>query len=105
MADQTFANAPERVRRRNLSLRGRGPQVTDFMIAPDAEVHQIVNAIAATVANAQAGLNWLRTRPSDLEEVRQALTSIASDGKRACELLVRLRDHMNDDALADAPYY
>ncbi|WP_198030274.1 hypothetical protein [Bradyrhizobium sp. Tv2a-2] len=48
----------------------------------DVEVHRTVHAIAAAVTNAQAGLNWLRAQPLDVEEVRQALDSIASDGKR-----------------------
>jgi hypothetical protein len=57
----------------------------------DVQVHEIVEAIAATAINAQAGLNWLRAEPPDLEGVRQALISIAGDGKRAAENLARLR--------------
>ena len=57
----------------------------------DVQVHEIVEAIAATAINAQAGLNWLRAEPPDLEGVRQALNSIARDAKRAAENLARLR--------------
>ena len=57
----------------------------------DIQVHEIVEAIAATAINAQAGLNWLRAEPPDLEGVRQALNSIARDAKRAAENLARLR--------------
>ena len=56
----------------------------------NAQAHQIIDAIAATVADAQAGLNWLRAEPPDLEEVRQVLNFIASDGKRAAEIVIRL---------------
>ena len=45
--------------------------------------HEIRQPIAATVTNAQAGLRFLNAQPPDLEEVRQALGSIVSDGMRA----------------------
>jgi hypothetical protein len=59
------------------------------------QAHEIVDAITAAVTNAEAGLNWLSAEPPDLEEVRQALNRIASDGKRAAEIVVRLRALMN----------
>ena len=51
----------------------------------------VVNAITATVLNAQAGLDWLNAQPPDLEEVRRSLNTIANDGKRAGDAIVRLR--------------
>lgn len=57
----------------------------------DLQVHEIVDAIAASVIGAQAGLSWLRADPPDLEEVRRALDGVASDGKRAAEIVIRLR--------------
>jgi hypothetical protein len=57
----------------------------------NARAHEIVDAIAAAITNAEAGLNWLRAEPPNLEEVRQALNDIASAGKRAAEIAVRLR--------------
>ena len=67
----------------------------------NVQVHEIVDAIAAAAINAQAGLNWLRAEPPDLEGVRQVLNSIASDGKRAAENLARLRTLMNKVPTAD----
>jgi hypothetical protein len=55
------------------------------------QIHEIVDALAAATINAQAGLNWLRAEPPDLERVEHALSSIAGDGKRAAENLARLR--------------
>jgi hypothetical protein len=63
----------------------------EFVRTYNAQAHQIVDAIAATVIDAQAGLNWLHAEPPDLEEVRQALISIVSAGNRAAETVVRLR--------------
>jgi malonyl CoA-acyl carrier protein transacylase len=64
----------------------------------NAQAHEILDAITAAVTNAEAGLNWLRAEPSDMEEVRQALNRIASDGKRAAEIVLRLRAFMNQVA-------
>ena len=55
-----------------------------------APVHKIADAIAPTVTNAHTGLNWLRAQPLDLEGVQRLLTSIANDGRRAGEIVVRL---------------
>jgi hypothetical protein len=63
----------------------------EFVRTYHAQVHEMTAAIAAAVTDAQAGLNWLSAQPLDLEEVRMAFDSIVSDGKRACEIVVRLR--------------
>jgi hypothetical protein len=73
--------------------KGQVPLQTsaEFVRTYNAQAHEIVDAITAAVTRAHAGLNWLRAEPPDLEEVRQALNLIASDGKRAAELVIRLR--------------
>ena len=73
--------------------RGRVPLQTsaESVRTYNALAHEMVDAIAAAVTGAQAGLNWLRREPPDLEEVLQALNDIASAGKRAAEIVVRLR--------------
>ena len=53
--------------------------------------HEVKQPIAATLINAEAGLLWLDRRPSDLEEVRQALTRIIKDGNRAAEVINEIR--------------
>jgi hypothetical protein len=47
----------------------------EFVRTYSAQAHEIVDAITAAVISAEAGLNWLRTEPPDLEEVRQVLNS------------------------------
>lgn len=59
----------------------------------------VVDALTATIINAEAGLNWLSAQQPDLEEVRRTLKTIANDGKRAGEIVVRLRAPMRNDAL------
>ncbi len=57
--------------------------------------HEVNQPIAATVTNAQAALRWLRAEPANLEEVQQALTSVARDGRRAGEVISRIRALVN----------
>ncbi|MEH2487715.1 hypothetical protein [Bradyrhizobium sp. AZCC 2230] len=61
----------------------------------------VVNAITANVLNAQAGSEWLSAEPQNLEEVRRSLNSIADDGMRAGEALVRLRLLMEKVSIVD----
>ena len=53
--------------------------------------HEIRQPIAATVMNAQTSLRWLRHDQPDLREVSAALTRIVEDGKRAGEIIERIR--------------
>ena len=67
----------------------------EFVRTFNAQVHEIVDTITAVVINAEAGSTWLCAEPPDLEGVRLALDGIASDGRRAAELVVRLRALIN----------
>jgi PAS domain S-box-containing protein len=53
--------------------------------------HETKQPIAAAVGNAQAGLNWLDAQPPDWEEARQALRCIVRDGRRAADVIDRIR--------------
>jgi C4-dicarboxylate-specific signal transduction histidine kinase len=53
--------------------------------------HEVSQPIAATVANAQAAMNWLSAEPPDLSEVRQALDWIIKDCARAADIVSRIR--------------
>jgi len=53
--------------------------------------HEVNHPIATMVTNAQAALRWLAARPPDLEEARQALASIIQAGKRASDVIERIR--------------
>jgi hypothetical protein len=59
--------------------------------ACQSQAQEITEAIAAVMLYAQAGLNWLRADPPDLEGARRAFVGIAGDGKRVYETLIRLR--------------
>jgi hypothetical protein len=71
--------------------KGQVPRRTsaEFVGTYHAQAYEI--AITAAIMNAEAGLNWLSAEPPDLEQVRQTLNSIGGNGKRAAEIIVRLR--------------
>jgi C4-dicarboxylate-specific signal transduction histidine kinase len=53
--------------------------------------HEVNQPIAASLANAQAGLRWLRADPPNLDEARQALDRIVRDATRAGDVVGRIR--------------
>jgi PAS domain S-box-containing protein len=57
--------------------------------------HEVNQPIAATVTNAQAALRWLRAQPPDLGEVRDSLSRIVEDGKRAGNVIGGIRAFFN----------
>jgi C4-dicarboxylate-specific signal transduction histidine kinase len=54
--------------------------------------HEVSQPIAATITNAQAALRWLSAQPPGVEEARQSVSRIVSDGNRAAEVLGGIRE-------------
>ena len=55
-------------------------------------VHEVMQPIATTVTNAQIALRFLDAQTVDLDEVRQTQKDIVKAGKRAGEVISRIRD-------------
>src|SRR5262249_49380204 len=53
--------------------------------------HEVKQPIAAAVTSAQTALRWLEAQPPELGEVREALTRIVRAGKRAGDVIGRIR--------------
>ncbi len=53
--------------------------------------HEINQPLSAIVANANACTRMLKLQPPDLEELRMAITDIADSGRRASEVVSRIR--------------
>ena len=54
-------------------------------------VHEVSQPLGAMVASAAACARWLAAEPPDMAEARAALDNIAADGKRAREVIARIR--------------
>jgi two-component system sensor kinase FixL len=57
--------------------------------------HEINQPLAAMVTNASACVRWLNAQTPNLDEARQTLARIAKDGKRAGEVIGRIRVLVN----------
>ncbi|MBV8151376.1 MAG: PAS domain S-box protein, partial [Candidatus Eremiobacteraeota bacterium] len=53
--------------------------------------HEVNQPLAAVIMNAGAAGRWLNAEPPNLEEARRALASIARDGRRASDVIGRIR--------------
>jgi len=68
-----------------------------------AIAHEVNQPLCAIVANASAALRWLGSDRPDLPQVREALTDVVYDGKRASELIRRTRGLFERRALDRRP--
>lgn len=59
--------------------------------------HEINQPIAAAITNAGACLRWLNREQPEIQRAREALTRIKDDGKRATEIITRLKAFYKKD--------
>jgi PAS domain S-box-containing protein len=60
--------------------------------------HEVNQPLGAIVTSAAAGARWLATKPPQLDKARRALERIANDGRRAAEIIRRIRALMKRQA-------
>ena len=60
--------------------------------------HEVKQPLAAIIASANAGLNWLDRVEPDLDEVRDALRLVATAGHRADAVIENIRAHFKTGA-------
>ena len=53
--------------------------------------HEVNQPIGAAVTNAHAAVRWLGATPPNIDEVRQALSRIVTNGNRATDVISRIR--------------
>ena len=53
--------------------------------------HEVNQPLAAIVTSGEAGLRWLRRDVPNLEEVAAAISRVVSEGRRASEIVTRIR--------------
>jgi C4-dicarboxylate-specific signal transduction histidine kinase len=66
--------------------------------------HEIKQPITAAVASSQAAMNWLDTRPPNLEEVRRSLGRIVEAGAQANDFIERVRNLFRKAPLRKDPF-
>ena len=54
--------------------------------------HEVNQPIAAALMNAGTAVRWLARQPPNLEKAKQLIDRIISDGKRAADIVSRIRD-------------
>jgi PAS domain S-box-containing protein len=65
--------------------------------------HEVNQPLAAVVANAEAGLRWLRRETPDVEAACRSVEWIIDDGNRASEVIRRVRALANKTSLEKVP--
>ncbi|MEP9388396.1 ATP-binding protein [Mesorhizobium sp. KR9-304] len=53
--------------------------------------HEVSQPLMAIVTNGEAGMRWLRRDPPDLHEVESALGRVIAEGRRASDIVKRIR--------------
>ena len=91
-----FANAVARKRAEENTQRLRDQLARAARVATMGELaaaiaHEINQPLCAIVSNAQAGQRLLAAGAAGVEEVHETLQDIAADGRRAAEVIVRIR--------------
>jgi PAS domain S-box-containing protein len=54
--------------------------------------HEVNQPLAALLTNAETAVRWLTRRPPDLEKTRQSIDRSIDDGRRAADIIGRIRD-------------
>lgn len=65
--------------------------------------HEVNQPLGAIVGNAEICLQWLGDTQPDLAQLREAIEDIASDGRRASEVIARIRSLVKKNALDKTP--
>jgi C4-dicarboxylate-specific signal transduction histidine kinase len=81
----------------------RANRVTSMGELAASLAHEVNQPIAAAVTNASTCLRWLSRDQPDLEEARAAASRIVQDGKRASEIVKRVRQLFKKDTLQREP--
>jgi PAS domain S-box-containing protein len=91
LQDVTESVAAEEALNRARSELTHATRVTTMGELTASIAHEVKQPIAAAVTSAQTALRWLEAQPPELGEVREALSRIVRAGKRAGDVIGRIR--------------
>jgi PAS domain S-box-containing protein len=89
-AEENLRESERRYREARLELAHANRVTTMGQLAASI-AHEVMQPVAGAVTNANAALRWLGGHPPDLAEAQQALDRIIRDGKRAGDVIGRIR--------------
>jgi C4-dicarboxylate-specific signal transduction histidine kinase len=73
-------------------------RVTTLGVLAASIAHEVNQPLGAMITSAAACTRWLAAQPPDMEKARSALQRIANDGKRAGQVVDRIRALVNRQA-------
>lgn len=88
MRERERAEAEARQRREELARVSRATSMGELTVSI---AHEVKQPLFAIVSNAQTAKRLLDATPPDIDEVREALDDIASDGSRASQIIDHVR--------------
>jgi C4-dicarboxylate-specific signal transduction histidine kinase len=65
--------------------------------------HEVKQPLAAVANSAAAGLNWLNSKPPNLQKARNSLKQIIREGDRASDILTRIREMLQKAPMTKTP--
>jgi PAS domain S-box-containing protein len=105
MIDVTDRKAAEHEAARLRDQLGRAARLTTLGELTATIAHEINQPLTAIIANAETTQDYLSGGAADMDEVREALDDIVADGRRASEIIHRIRalvrTHQPERALFD----
>jgi signal transduction histidine kinase len=109
LVGEIFANAMARKRAEEHMQRlrdqlARAARVTTMGELAAAIAHEINQPLCAIVSNAQAGQRLLAGGAVDVQEMRETFQDIAADGRRAAEVIARIRTLLEGRQPQRAPF-
>ncbi|WP_254021588.1 ATP-binding protein [Mesorhizobium escarrei] len=91
VTDVTATRRAEEALRQSQAELAHVSRVTTLGELTASIAHEVNQPLAAIVTNGEVGLQWLDREVPDLAEVREALHDMISNGRRAGEIIHRLR--------------
>jgi PAS domain S-box-containing protein len=91
VTDVTATRRAEEALRQSQAELAHVTRVTTLGELTASIAHEVNQPLAAIVTNGEVGLQWLDREVPDLAEVREALHDMISNGRRAGEIIHRLR--------------
>lgn len=90
-AESELIESERRFREAQMELAHVGRVVTMGQFTASI-AHEVNQPVAALLTNAETALRWLAHQPPDLEKAKPSIERVINDGKRAADIVGRIRD-------------